>query len=151
MVDDNLAIDLPLAIPFQHDIGRGRAGRRGQDRRRKGPARDVAGPIPLHGTQSQRAPVCGLGLTYAAFYGARTNSTMTAISGGTPSNPTTMTVDSKRAATAARRQLPARRGWFIDACYTYTPLSTTAKLSTGQTLDTKLDPSSVSLAVGMRF
>jgi hypothetical protein len=33
----------------------------------------------------------------------------------------------------------------------YTPLSTRTTLSSGQTLDATLNPSSVSLAVGMRF
>lgn len=153
MVDDNLAIDLPLAIPFQHDIsGAGALGGVGKIADVKALPVTLLAQYRFMEPKASVRPYVGLGLTYAAFYGARTNSTMTAISGGTPSNPTTMTVDSKWAATlqlGASFQLGG--GWFIDACYTYTPLSTTAKLSTGQTLDTKLDPSSVSLAVGMRF
>jgi outer membrane protein len=97
-------------------------------------------------------PYVGAGLTYAKFYGARSTSTLTAISGGTPANPTTLEVDSKWAATVqlgATMQMGG--GWFLDACYTYTPLSTRTTLSTGQTLDAKLDPSSVSLAVGVKF
>ena len=43
------------------------------------------------------------------------------------------------------------KNWFADASYTYTPLSTRNTLSTGQTLDIKLDPSSFSLAVGYKF
>ena len=42
-------------------------------------------------------------------------------------------------------------GWFIDANYVYTPLRTRTTLSTGQTLDATLNPSAVSLAVGMKF
>jgi outer membrane protein len=42
-------------------------------------------------------------------------------------------------------------GWFIDANYVYSPLSTRTTLSTGQTLDAKLDPSAVSLTVGFKY
>ena len=121
MVDDHFAIDLPLAIPFQHDI-------------------------------SGDGAIRGAGITYAAFYGARSTSTLTALTGGTPANPTTLSVDSKWAASfqlGATFQMSG--GWFIDANYVYTPLRTRTTLSTGQTLDATLNPSAVSLAVGMKF
>jgi outer membrane protein len=151
MVDDNIALDLPVAIPFEHDISgdgailgvgnwHGRALRRPWLR---------SGAFRAH---RHVRPYVGAGLTYAAFFGARSTSTLTAISGGTPSNPTTLSVESKWAATVqlgATAQLGG--GWFLDANYTYTPLSTRTTLSTGQTLDAKLDPSSFSLAVGMKF
>jgi outer membrane protein len=77
---------------------------------------------------------------------------LTALTGGTPANPTTLSVDSKWAASV---QLGASfqvgNGWFIDANYTYTPLSTRTSLSSGQTLDARLDPSSLSLTVGIKF
>jgi outer membrane protein len=41
--------------------------------------------------------------------------------------------------------------WFVDGSITKTPLSTRNTLSTGQTLDIKLNPIGVSLGVGMRF
>jgi outer membrane protein len=94
----------------------------------------------------------GAGITYAAFYGARSTSTLTALTGGTPSNPTTLAIDSKWAATAQiGASISIDKNWFVDASYTYTPLSTRTTLSTGQTLDAKLDPSSVSLTVGYKF
>jgi len=153
MVDNNLAIDLPLAVPFQHDIsgdgailGAGKIG-------------DVkALPVTLMAQwrflepNAPVRPYVGAGITYAAFYGAKSTSTLTALTGGTPANPTTLSIDSKWTATfqlGASFQL--KDGWFIDASYTYTPLRTRTTLSTGQTLDTTLNPSSVSLAIGMRF
>ena len=97
-------------------------------------------------------PYVGIGITYAAFYAAKSTSTLTALTGGTPSNPTTLSIDSKWAATA---QLGATmaidKSWFLDVCYTYTPLSTRTTLSSGQTLDAKIDPSSFGLAVGYKF
>jgi outer membrane protein len=97
-------------------------------------------------------PYVGVGITYAAFYAARSTSTLTAITGGTPSNPTTLSIESKWAATVnLGASMAIDKNWFVDACYTYTPLSTRTTLSSGQTLDAKLDPSSVSLAIGYKF
>jgi outer membrane protein len=41
--------------------------------------------------------------------------------------------------------------WFVDANYTMTRLTATNTLSTGQTLESKIDPVSVSLSVGYMF
>jgi outer membrane protein len=41
--------------------------------------------------------------------------------------------------------------WFLDATVLHTFLKTTTTLSTGQTLDTKLDPTTLALSVGYRF
>ncbi len=153
MLDNSFSIDVPLSAPFQHDIS-GDGSILGV-----GKIADVkALPVTLLGQwrfmepTSAFRPYIGAGITYAAFYGARSTSTLTAITGGTPSNPTTLTIDSKWAATV---QLGAsfalNKNWFLDANYTYTPLSTRTNLSTGQTLDIKLDPSSVSLTVGYKF
>ncbi|MBK6324105.1 OmpW/AlkL family protein [Candidatus Aalborgicola defluviihabitans] len=153
MVDDHFAIDLPLAIPFQHDIS-GDGAIRGA-----GKIGDVkALPATLFAqwrfldANATVRPYVGAGITYAAFYGARSTSTLTALTGGTPANPTTLSVDSKWAASfqlGATFQMSG--GWFIDANYVYTPLRTRTTLSTGQTLDATLNPSAVSLAVGMKF
>lgn len=153
MVNDNLAIDVPLAIPFQHDIsGDGAilgAGKIGDVKAL--PATVLAQWRFLEANAPVR-PYVGAGLTYAAFYGAKSTSTLTALTGGTPSNPTTLSIDSKWAPTfLIGASFQVGGGWFIDAAYTYTPLSTRTTLSSGQTLDATLNPSSVSLAVGMRF
>jgi outer membrane protein len=153
MYTDNIAFDLPLAVPFEHDItGDGAIAGAGKIGTVKALPATLLAQWRFMEPGATVRPYVGAGLTYAAFYGARSTSTLTAVSGGTPSNPTTLTVDSKWAATV---QLGATvqmgGGWFLDACYTYTPLSTQTKLSSGQTLDAKLDPSSVTLAVGIKF
>lgn len=153
MLDDHVAVDLPLAIPFEHEItGDGAIAGVGKIASVKALPATLLAQYRFMDAASSIRPYVGLGLTYAAFYGARATSTLTAISGGTPSNPTTVSVDSKWAGTAqlgVTFQLSG--GMFVDACYTHTPLSTQTKLSTGQTLDSKLDPSSFSLTVGMKF
>jgi outer membrane protein len=153
MLDNNIAIDLPLAVPFEHDItGDGAIAGAGKIGTVKALPATLLVQWRFMEPKATVRPYVGAGLTYAAFYGARSTSTLTAISGGTPSNPTTLSVDSKWAASlqlGASVQIGG--GWFVDANYTYTPLSTRTTLSTGQTLDAKLDPSSVSLTVGIKF
>ncbi|MES2948850.1 MAG: OmpW family outer membrane protein [Pseudomonadota bacterium] len=153
MLDNNISIDLPLAVPFQHDIsGDGAVAGVGKIADVKVlPATLLAQWRFLEPTSAFR-PYIGAGITYAHFYGARSTSTLTAITGGTPSNPTTLSIDSKWAATVQLgASMALNNNWFVEACYTYTPLSTTTKLSTGQTQDIRLNPSSVNLAVGYKF
>lgn len=153
MLDNNIAIDLPVAVPFQHDISADGAVLGA------GKIADVkALPVTLLAQwrfmepTSAFRPYIGAGLTYAAFYGARTTSTLTAITGGTPSNPTTMSIDSKWAATfAVGATVALSDNWFADATYTYTPLTTRATLSTGQTQDIQLNPNSLTFAIGYKF
>ena len=153
MLDNNIAIDLPLAVPFEHDItGDGAIAGAGKIGTVKALPATLLVQWRFMEPKATVRPYVGAGLTYAAFYGARSTSTLTAISGGTPSNPTTLSVESKWAASlqlGASVQIGG--GWFLDANYTYTPLSTRTTLSSGQTLDAKLDPSSVSLTVGIKF
>ena len=153
MLDNNISIDVPLSVPFQHDIsGDGAVTGAGKIADVKALPVTVLAQWRFMEPTSTFRPYIGAGITYAAFYGARSTSTLTAISGGTPSNPTTLSIDSKWAATVQLGgSLAINSSWFVDLNYTYTPLSTRTTLSTGQTQDIKLDPSSVSLTVGYKF
>lgn len=153
MLDNNISIDVPLSVPFQHDIsGDGAVAGAGKIADVKALPVTVLAQWRFMEPTSTFRPYIGAGITYAAFYGARSTSTLTAISGGTPSNPTTLSIDSKWAATVQLGgSLAINSSWFVDLNYTYTPLSTRTTLSTGQTQDIKLDPSSVSLTVGYKF
>ncbi len=153
MLDNNFSIDLPISAPFQHDIsGDGAVSGVGKIADVKALPITLLGQWRFMEANAPFRPYLGLGITYANFYGARTNSTLTAITGGNPNNPTTISIDSKWAATVQLGASLAFNGnWFVDANYTYTPLTTRTTFSTGQTQDIKLDPSSVSLTVGYRF
>jgi outer membrane protein len=153
MLTDNVSIDLPLALPFKHEIvGAGAiagVGKIGEVR---------ALPITLLGqyrfleAASPFRPYLGAGITYAKFYKAKSTAALSALTGGTPANPTTISVKSKFAATV---QLGATYAftdrWFLDADITRTFLKTRTSLSTGQTLDAKINPDSYSLAIGYVF
>jgi outer membrane protein len=150
MVTDHWAIDLPLALPFKHDIvGAGAiagVGKLGEVR---------ALPITLlaqyrfGAVDAKVRPYLAAGPTYAKFYHERSTGTLSALTAG---SPTTLTVESKLGLTVqAGASFMLNERWSLDAAVAKTFLKTKTSLSTGQTIDTKLDPTSVSVAVGYRF
>jgi outer membrane protein len=153
MLTDNVAVDLPLSLPFKHEVDGAGAiagvGKIGEVR---------ALPITLLGqyrfmeAKSAFRPYLGAGVTYAKFYKARSTAALSGLTGGTPSNPTTLSFKSKFAATLqVGASYAFTERWFLDANITHTFLKTRATLSTGQTLDAKVDPDSYSLAIGYAF
>lgn len=153
MYTDNLAFDLPVALPFQHDIvGAGAIEGAGKIADVKALPVTLLAQWRFNGAKDAFRPYVGVGLTYAYFFGARGTSTLTALTGGNPAKPTTLSIGSKFAATVQVGAAYAlNKNWFVDGTYTYTPLNVTTTLSTGQTMDAKINPSSVSLAVGYQF
>jgi len=94
----------------------------------------------------------GLGVTYAKFDGEHSTAVLSGLTGGTPLIPTTLSIQSKLAATmqvGASYKIDER--WFVDGAITKTPLKTRNTLSSGQTLDITLNPIGISLGVGMRY
>ena len=153
MLTDNFAIDVPLALPFKHDIvGAGAIAGVGKIGEVRALPITVLGQYRFFEAKSPFRPYLGAGLTYARFYKARSTTALSALTGGTPANPTTLSVKSKLAATV---QLGASfafsERWFVDANVTRTFLKTRTTLSTGQTLDAKLNPDSIGIAVGYLF
>jgi outer membrane protein len=153
MLTDSISLDLPLAAGFKHDIvGAGAIAGVGKIADVKALPITLLGQYRLFGAKDEFRPYVGVGPTYAKFYKARSTAVLTALTGGTPANPTTVSVQSKWAATV---QLGAgyaiAPGWSVDANVTKTFLKTRTTLSTGQTLDAKLDPMSMALSIGYKF
>lgn len=153
MVSDHLAIDLPLAVGFKHDIvGDGAIGGVGKIGEVKALPVTLLAQWRFLGADAPLRPYVGIGPTYAKFYQARSTAVLTALTGGSPANPTTLSVESKWALTAqVGASLMFSPRWFVDASLHKTALKTRTTLSTGQTLDATLDPWSVSLSVGVKF
>lgn len=153
MVSDHLAIDLPLSAGFKHDIvGDGAIGGVGKIGEVKALPITLLAQWRFLGADAPLRPYVGFGPTYAKFYKARSTAVLTALTGGSPANPTTLAVESKWAATAqvgASLMLSPR--WFADVSLQKTRLKTRTTLSTGQTLDAKLDPWSACVSVGVKF
>jgi outer membrane protein len=153
MLSDQVSLDLPLAAGFKHDIvGAGAIEGVGKIGEVKVLPATLLAQYRFGTPKSGIRPYLGLGATYAKFYKAKGTAALTALTGGTPSNPTTLEVDSKFALTAqagVSHQLSGR--WSLDVAVLKTALKTRTTLSTGQTLDATLNPWSFTLGVGYQF
>jgi outer membrane protein len=150
---DNIALDLPLAAGFKHDIvGDGAIAGVGKIAEVRALPITLLAQYHFGGGNAALRPYLGAGPTYAKFYKARSTAALTALTGGTPDNPTTLSMKSKFAPTfQAGLGWRLDRKWGLDASITKTLLKTSATLSTGQTLEADIDPWSVSLGVSYRF
>jgi len=92
-----------------------------------------------------------VGLTYAYFYGEEGTGNLTALTnpGG---EPTLLEVDD---AWGISPQIGATvkidRNWFVDMSVIKSFVKTTSHLSTGQSIEAKLDPVAINIGVGYRF
>ena len=153
MWSDNIALDLPLSVGFKHDIvGDGTFAGVGKIGEVRAMPVTLLAQYRFFGAQASLRPYVGVGPTYAKFYKARSTAALSALTGGTPSNPTTLNMESKWGLTAQAWlavQLAPR--WSLDGFVAKTALKTRATLSTGQTLDVKIDPWSYGLGIAYRF
>lgn len=153
MLTDQIALDLPIAAGFTHEIvGDGAIRGVGKIGQVKALPLTLLLQYRFLAPDAALRPYIGAGPTFARFYKARSTATLTALTGGTPSRPTTLSVESRWGATVqvgATYAFAPR--WFADIALGKTFLDTRTTLSTGQTLDTRLDPWSLMLGVGTRF
>lgn len=150
---DRISVDIPLALGFTHDIvGAGAIAGVGKIGETKALPVTALFQYRFNGANDKLRPYIGAGPTYAKFYKERTTMALTALTGGLPATPTSLHVDSKWAPTVQVGVSIAMQGrWSFDAAVMKTKLKTRSTLSTGQSIDVTLDPTSVSLGVGYRF
>ena len=153
MWTDNIAIDLPLGIPFKHKvIGAGSIEGVGTLATVKALPITLSVQYRLGAAQDAVRPYIGLGGTYAKFGDSKGTEALNALTGGTPSNPTVMNMDNKFGSLV---QLGAvvkvYKAWSVDFSVNKIFLKTTGHLSTGQNIETKLNPTALQLGVGYTF
>jgi len=150
---DNISIDLPIAAPFKHDVvGAGAIEGVGKLGTVKALPMTLLAQYRFGDADSSLRPFVGAGLTYGYFFKPRATATLSGITGGTPANPTTLTMKRKLGTTlelGAAYNLT--RDWSASLSVTKTFIKTTGSLSTGQTIETTLDPVSVKFGIGYRF
>jgi len=154
MVDNHWAVALPLGTGFKHKIyGAGNISNTGQI------GTVSALPISLFGqyrfgqADASWRPYLKLGLSYVQFSDAQGSA---ALNGINPANPvggsTGLKVDSRWALSPGLGMVvQLDQGWFLDLSWSRTYLKTTTTLSTGQTIDTTLNPGTTTVGVGLRF
>lgn len=153
MVTNHWAVDVPLSVPFKLDLtGDGALAGVGKIGETKFMPLSVLVQYRFGEANAMFRPYVGAGPTYAKFFKARSTNTLTALNGGTPANPTTLSLESKLAPTLQIGATVALNDrWFVDAMVAKTWLKTRTTLSTGQTMDLRLNPTTVALAVGYRY
>ena len=153
MLTDHWSVEVPIAAAFKHRIsGAGSIAGVGQIGTVKALPVTVFAQYRFLEPNARIRPYVMLGLTYAHFYGARGSAALNALNPINPAGGTGLSVDSKWGVTPGLgASFAITDKWFADAQYARAFLKTTAHLSTGQTISTKLDPNVVRLGVGMRF
>lgn len=153
MVDDHWAVDLPLATPFTHNLyGAGAISGAGKIGETKALPMSLFAQYHFGESNAQFRPYLGGGPTYAKFYKEKGTAVLTAITGGSSSNPTTLSLQSKLGLTVqAGATFAINERWFVDGMIAKTFVKTRGTLSSGQTIDVTLNPVSVAFAVGYKF
>lgn len=151
MLTDHWSLDVPLAIPPKHKIkGDGAIKGSGEI----GTTRVVPATMLLQyrfrEAQATWRPYLGAGLTYARFYDETGNGTLTAITD--PGGSTNLSIKSEFAPTVqAGMTYALTPRIYLDGWVGKTFLKVRSTLSTGQHIDSKLDPVIVGLSVGYRY
>ena len=152
--NDHWSVDVPLGLGFKHKLyGTGAISNTGQIGTVTALPITVFGQYRLGEANAKFRPYGMLGLSYAYFHDAKGSA---ALNGLNPINPvggsTGLKVDSKFAPSVGLGMfIRIDDRWFVDLSYAKTFLKTTTTLSTGQSIQTTLNPGITSLGVGMRF
>lgn len=153
MLTDHWALDLPVGLAFKHDFnGDGAIAGVGKLGETKVIPATLFAQYRFNEPTATFRPYVGLGVTYAKFFKERTTATLNALTGGTVANPTTASID---AAWGITPQVGFvwnfNERWFVDAALYKSFLKKTTHLSSGQSIDVRLNPYVVAVGVGYRF
>ena len=153
MLTNHLAVSVPLGYGFKHNIsGAGAVGGVGTIATTKALPITALLQYRFLDAQSHCRPYIGAGLSYAKFYDTNGTGVLTGLTNPGSATPTTMSLQSKWAPTLQLGVVfNLNDKWYVDANYTKTWLSTTATLSTGQTMNMTLNPNTYTLGLGYKF
>lgn len=152
--NDHWSVAVPLGLGFKHKLyGTGAISSTGQIGTVTALPITVFGQYRFGEANAKFRPYGMLGVSYAYFHDAQGSA---ALNGLNPINPvggsTGLKVDSKFALSPGLGMfIRIDDRWFVDVSYAKTFLKTTTTLSTGQSIQTTLNPGITSLGIGMRF
>lgn len=152
MLTDNVALQTFLGGPYRHEIvGAGAIAGVGKI----GEVRQVSPTLMAQyrflDAKSALRPYVGLGITYAYFFKEEGSGTLTALTNpGGP--PTRVDADNAWGWSPQLGVIYAFNDrWFADMTVIKTFVKNTTHLSTGQSIEAKLDPLTIGLTLGYRF
>ncbi|MCV2358535.1 MULTISPECIES: OmpW/AlkL family protein [Roseateles] len=153
MLTENIAIDVPVGIPFKHEVlGAGAIDGTGKLSDVKALPITVTAQYRFGAPTSMFRPFVGAGVTYAVFSDTKATSVLSGITGGLPSNPTTMSMKNSFGPTVQLGlDMKLFDRWSLNVSATKVMLKTTGSLSTGQTIEVELNPMAYSFGVGYTF
>lgn len=152
MLTDHVSFEAYAGLPYKHDVvGAGAIAGVGKIGSVKQVSPTVFAQYRFMEANAQLRPYVGLGLTYAHFYGEEGSGTLTSLTnpGGTPTRLKADSAWGLSPQIGATVRLNER--WFVDASLVKTFLKNKNTLSTGQSIETKLDPLSFGLSIGYRY
>ncbi|XHS79421.1 OmpW family protein [Burkholderiaceae bacterium UC74_6] len=153
MITDNFSVDLPIGLRFKHEVvGDGSIAGVGRLATVKALPVTLIGQYRLGAASDAVRPYVGLGAVYAKYSDSKGTTALNSLTGGTPSNPTVMSMDNGSGSLVELGvSVKIKDHWFADFNVKKIFLKTTGHLSTGQHIDVKLDPTAVFGAIGYRF
>lgn len=152
MVTDNINLHLPLSFGFKNEVsGAGAIAGVGKLADTKSLPITLIGQYRFMDANAAFRPFIGAGVTYAKFYNTNGTGVLTSITN--PGGPGTgVSFSSKLAPTLQLGGVfNLNEKWYLEATYSKTFVTTRGTLTTGQTIDVKLDPSAYSFQVGYKF
>ncbi|HUR87666.1 MAG TPA: OmpW family outer membrane protein [Ramlibacter sp.] len=153
MFGDHFAVEVPIGAGFKQSVsGAGAISGVGQIGTIKALPITVLGQYHFLDARSQFRPYLSLGVTYAKIRSATGSATLSALNPLNPAGGTGLSVDSKWAgAVGGGVSLNINERWYADLSYLRVFLKTQAHLSTGQSIDVKLNPDVYRIGVGYKF
>ena len=152
MFTDHLSVEIYAGLPYQHDIvGAGVLDGLGKIGSVKQVSPTAFAQYRFRAPDAVVRPYLGLGLTYAYFYGEEGSGALTALTNPGRA-PTRLSAESAFGVSPQVGVTILLQGpWYLDASIIKSYLKNKTRLSTGQTVSTKLDPVSSNLAIGYQF
>jgi outer membrane protein len=152
MLTDAWSVEFYAGLPYEHDVvGDGAIKGVGKLGSVKQVSPTLFGQYRFLAASAPLRPYVGLGLTYAYFFGEEGSGTLTALTnpGGSPTRLSASSAWGLSPQVGLTFKFDER--WFLDASVIKTFIKNENTLSTGQKIETKLDPLSANVSIGYRF
>lgn len=152
MLTDHVSFETFIGLPYRHDVvGDGALSGVGKIGSVKQVSPTIFAQYRFLAANAALRPYVGVGLTYAHFYGEEGSGALTALTN--PGGPPTRLSSESAFGVTLQGGLTVRLNgpWYLDVMISKSFIKNSTHLSTGQSVDTKLDPVSTGLSIGYQF